>query len=289
MQMSSIKEFIANNMCPTPSIYMPFINRLNDYLQSSSFLWSRYIFGWIIVGVILIIDVTWLFMSHYSVQMGGIITSLKVVGFLLCWAVGFRGLTLIPRYKLLTKKLRYAEVSETASWFMLLSCFTSVAYVGSYLSVTVNAPLVDTSLVLFDRTLGFDWVSVYHWVHSHPIFKHILELAYESMVWQMVAVPAILGLMRRQDNLSEFVQHIMLSSILLLIISTLFPAESAFVHFHVTDPNTASTVSNFNLLRNGTMRVIDTLHVNSLPTVTPFSRPIMTPPGVKDWAYPRSA
>ena len=29
--------------------------------------------------------------------------------------------------------------------------------------------------------------------------------------------------------------------------------------------------------------------VNSHPTVTPLSRPIMTPSGVHDWAYPRSA
>jgi len=29
--------------------------------------------------------------------------------------------------------------------------------------------------------------------------------------------------------------------------------------------------------------------VNSLPTVTPFSRPIVTPLGGQEWAYPRSA
>ena len=29
--------------------------------------------------------------------------------------------------------------------------------------------------------------------------------------------------------------------------------------------------------------------VNSLPTVTPFSRPIVTPLGRPEWAYPRSA
>ena len=29
--------------------------------------------------------------------------------------------------------------------------------------------------------------------------------------------------------------------------------------------------------------------VNSLPTVTPFSRPIVTPLGRQGWAYPRSA
>ena len=31
------------------------------------------------------------------------------------------------------------------------------------------------------------------------------------------------------------------------------------------------------------------LIVNSLPTVTPFSRPIVTPLGGQEWAYPRSA
>jgi NTE family protein len=34
---------------------------------------------------------------------------------------------------------------------------------------------------------------------------------------------------------------------------------------------------------------IDVLLVNSLPTVTPFSRPIVTPLGGQEWAYPRSA
>jgi transposase len=35
--------------------------------------------------------------------------------------------------------------------------------------------------------------------------------------------------------------------------------------------------------------VIDSQSVNSLPTVTPFSRPIATPLGVQEWACPRSA
>jgi hypothetical protein len=48
-----------------------------------------------------------------------------------------------------------------------------------------------------------------------------------------------------------------LSSILLLIVSTPFPAASAYVHFNVTDPGTAATVSGFNRLRSGTMRQFD--------------------------------
>jgi hypothetical protein len=34
---------------------------------------------------------------------------------------------------------------------------------------------------------------------------------------------------------------------------------------------------------------VETLRVNSLPTVTPFSRPIATPVGARVWAYPGSA
>ena len=45
----------------------------------------------------------------------------------------------------------------------------------------------------------------------------------------------------------------------------------------------------FNLRADWGVVECQVLAVNSLPTVTPFSRPIATPLGALDWAYPRSA
>ena len=40
--------------------------------------------------------------------------------------------------------------------------------------------------------------------------------------------------------------------------------SSAFVHFHITAPDTVATVSDFDLLRNGTMRHFDLARIQGL-------------------------
>jgi hypothetical protein len=135
--------------------------------------------------------------------------------------------------------------------------FVAVAAVLSYLCVTVDTPLVDASLIRFDQAVGFAWPSVYHWTGSHAALERVLAVAYESGGWQPVGIPAISGILGRDEDLADFMLLLTLSSILLLIVSTPFPAASAYVHFNVTDPGTAATVSGFNRLRSGTMRQFD--------------------------------
>ncbi|MGQ7938466.1 phosphatase PAP2 family protein [Paraburkholderia sp. D1E] len=220
--------------------------------------------------MILLIDVTWLHLTNRSVRWTGIEYVCKAVGALICSVVVLRAVRRIPRYERITAKLRYAEVSDTAAWFSLLLCFMSSASILSYLCVSINAPLVDNSLVRFDRALGFDWPGVYLWVKSHSQVQQILALAYESGFWQLLAIPAILGISGCHEDLSEFFVLLMLSAILLLIISTPFPATSAFVYFKVADPNTASTVSDFAILRDGTMRIFDLRNMQGLVSIPSF-------------------
>lgn len=238
--------------------------------RPSRFLRKRYLGGWLVVALFLMVDFAWLYFGGYSVRADDIVQGAKAIGLLSCIAVGLAGLAKIPRYRLATQRLRYAEFAWALAWLTLLMFFIPVAGVLSYLSVTVNAPLVDDSLVHFDRALGFDWPSVYHWVHSHGAVQRVLAFAYGSGIWQLFGIPAVLGLLGRDEDLSDFVLHLMLSSILLLLVSTPFPAASAFVHFNIADPNTAATVSDFNLLRNGTMRQFDLTRIQGLVSLPSF-------------------
>jgi hypothetical protein len=232
--------------------------------------WRRYLYGWAIVGVILLTDVTWLHLTNRSVRLAGIEAVGKALGVLISVVVAIRTVQRIPRYERITENLRYAEVSDTSAWCALLLCFVSSTGILSYLCVSINAPLVDSSLVRFDRGLGFDWPAIYLWVKSHPHVQQILELAYESGSWQLLAIPAILGLSGRREDLSDFFFLLMLSAILLLIASTPFPATSAFVHFKVSDLNAVSTVSDFAILRDGTMRLFDLRDIQGLVSIPSF-------------------
>jgi hypothetical protein len=240
------------------------------FTQSLPSLWRRYLYGWAIVSLILLIDVTWLHLSNHSVRLAGVEAAGKAVGILFCIVVVLRAIQRIPRYEPIAVKLRYAVVSETVAWCALLLCFVSSTCILSYLCVSINAPLVDSSLVRFDRALGFDWPAVYRWVQSHHEVQRILAFAYVSGEWQLIAIPFILGLSGRCEDLSDFFFLLVLSSILLLIISTPFPATSAFVHFKVADQNAASTVSDFAILRDGTMRMFDLTNTQGLVSMPSF-------------------
>jgi membrane-associated phospholipid phosphatase len=224
----------------------------------------------LIVGVILFIDAVWLRFAGYTVPVGDIIGACKGIGILAGIAVILRMLRATPRYESITVKFRYAEISDIAAWCALIGCFVPSMCVLSYLCVTLNAPLVERSLIRFDHAIGFNWLAAYQWVRSHPHVQHVLSFAYESGRWQLISIPFILGLSGRREALPEFFFLLALTSALLLVASTPFPAESAFVHFNVSDPNTASTVSDFAALRSGTLRAINLANAQGLVSMPSF-------------------
>jgi hypothetical protein len=231
---------------------------------------TQYLVGWLLVATIVSADGIWLSIGNYSVNQDGVVLLLKGMGLVMCFAALLAGVARIPRYAQAAKSLRYREVAHTFTWLALLLCFVSSASVLSYLCVTVNAPVIDGTLVRFDTSIGFHWLIVYGWVHSHPAIQTILRLAYESGGVQLLAVPALVGLMGRREELSEFVLLVMLAGVLVLLISTPFPASSTFVHFGVSDPGTASTVSHFDLLREGTLREFDLRQMQGLVSMPSF-------------------
>ncbi|SEF11208.1 PAP2 superfamily protein [Burkholderia sp. WP9] len=219
--------------------------------------WLRYITGWAAVLAIILVDIAWFRVESYSINGEHLRDPAKIAGIFIGIAVALGLVANIPRYRKITRRLRYAEISDLLAWLTMLSCFTWAGSLLSYLCVTTNAPLIDNSLVRFDLALGFRWPSVYEWVHSHPAVQRVLAWAYASGWWQLIGTPVVLALTRRREELSEFALLFISATIFALLISTPFPAASAFVHFNVTDPNTASSVSDFALLRSGTLRAFD--------------------------------
>ncbi|WP_233836454.1 phosphatase PAP2 family protein [Paraburkholderia sp. ZP32-5] len=218
---------------------------------------NRYVIGWAVVLMVTMTDWIWISVCGYSVRESSVIALLKFVAISASLAVLLFGVARIPRYKPLTGTIRLSRVASTFAWFTLLASFVSVYDLLQYLCATVNAPLIDQRLVELDGVVGFHWLPVYLWVRAHPVLQLILGVAYCSIFIQGPAVLVILGVTGRVRELSEFVFLFMLSGVLLLLISTPIPASSAFLHFGITNPNTASSVSDFYLLRNGTLRVFD--------------------------------
>lgn len=230
----------------------------------------RYIAGWIIIAFISALDATWLSLSGRTMQSASVFAACKDTGLLVCVALILNAIKSIPRYQSVASRLRYTEVSDTAAWCALFLAFVSATCVLSYLCVSINAPSIENRLVEFDQALGFDWVAVYRWTQAHPHVQEILRLAYASGQWQFLAISLILGLSGRREELSELFFLLVLGSGFLLLISTPFPATSAFVHFNVEDLNARASVSDFAILRDGSLKVIDMGRIQGLVSMPSF-------------------
>jgi hypothetical protein len=244
--------------------------RILPPMSSPHLVDRRYVLAWCTVALFALIDAVWLRASGLSVTHAGVLGVCKASVTLMAIALLLRLLARVPRYNAITERLRYARVADTAAWAAVLVCFISATCVLSYLCVSIDAPLIEGRLIAFDRAMGFDWIVVYEWVAAHPIVQGTLRLAYESGHLQLVAVPIIVGLSGRREGLAEFFFCLAIASALLLVISTPFPATSAFVHFDVNDQAARATVSDFALLRDGALKVIDITAAQGLVSMPSF-------------------
>jgi hypothetical protein len=225
--------------------------------QTSRLFLNRYVSGCLIVALVATIDYVWVSVCDYSVAEREVLRIARFAMNLLCVAGGLFWLARVRRCAAISEALRFRAAAYTLSWLVLLLCFIASDDLLQYLSVTLNAPLIDDNLIRLDSAFGFHWLPFYRWVHAHRALQTVLQLAYLSFFVQVLAVPIVLGLTGRRDELSEFVLLFMLSGTLLLVISTPIPASSAFLHFGIADPGTASGYSDFYLLRNGKLRMFN--------------------------------
>lgn len=241
-----------------------------DRARAPRMLGRPYWSAWALVGLVALIDAAWLRHSGYRVSAESLGRLPRALALLAGVAVGLTGFARIPRYRDATRKFRYAEVASAVAWCMPMLCFAAGTGVLSYLTVTVKAPLVEAQLAHMDRALGFDWPAAYQWVREHDSVNHLFSLAYRSGTWQLVLLPIVLAVLRRHEVLTEFVLHFMLSCLLMLIISTWLPANSAFVHYDVADQAARATVSDFARLRDGTVGPFDLAEIQGLVSFPSF-------------------
>jgi membrane-associated phospholipid phosphatase len=201
----------------------------------------------------MLIDLIWARCINFRVDNSSAEQGVRIIFCIILITGFFLSISRI-KYKWLARKLFYENVAHIFLWITILVTFTHACTVFQYLCITTDFPLVSNALVSFDSALGFHWLQTYQWVKAHRWMHSALEFAYASGGVQLFVIPAILALTLNSEDYAEFVVQFIVSAILVILIAVLLPAESAFVHFGVHDPDTASTVSDFALLRSGNTR-----------------------------------
>lgn len=82
---------------------------------------------------------------------------------------------------------------------------------------------VDTSIAAFDRLLGFDVVTAMDWTNARPLVHRVFSIGYESLVYQLLAVPILLTLAQRHKAVDDLFISIMISFVIGTAIYYFFP------------------------------------------------------------------
>jgi len=114
-------------------------------------------------------------------------------------------------------------VSLLQSFFFLFS-YIPLMLILSYLVTTLNQPLVDPFLAVFDRYVGFDAPDFAKWVQNHTIVFIILAAFYNTFLIQFPFIIIYFSFLGETIRLERFFMQFMMAAPLTALIAGLFPA-----------------------------------------------------------------
>jgi hypothetical protein len=212
---------------------------------------------WIATVVVFVTDVLWVLVGGWKVQPRGLLVHGLLTACLL-------SILLIRRFR------REPRVSQTVWLMALLLIFSNAAAVLSYLVVSTNAALIDGTLAAWDRAIGFDWRSLFLWIQNHFYLRRLLQFAYDSLLPQLIFLVLFLGFTARFARLRVFVELFVVSSLTTIVLSGLFPAAGPWKCCAAGVPFDTRLVSDFEPLRDGSLRTIDLLNMQGLISLPSF-------------------
>jgi PAP2 superfamily len=133
----------------------------------------------------------------------------------------------------------------------------------SYVVVSYDRPLVDAELAAIDHALGFDWQALQRVTAANWWLSKSSALIYGTSGVQMILAWLVLGWTCQFRRLSIFLGALALSTGTVLLLSGIFPAAGAYVHYGVPESDLGYLsgtgagvwhVKHFYALRDGSLR-----------------------------------
>ncbi len=104
-------------------------------------------------------------------------------------------------------------------------------------------PLIDKYLAAADKAMGFHTVAILNWTYSHPPIQKFLTIAYNSMGYQLFAVPVIVAMLQDKKALNLY---------LLAIIFSYFMSTTIYYFFPTAGPTEIFTSPHFLAIQHDT-------------------------------------
>jgi membrane-associated phospholipid phosphatase len=132
------------------------------------------------------------------------------------------------------------------------------------LAASAGLPARDAAFDAFDKSLGFDWMSLFAWFNAHPILFQILRAGYFSMTAQAALIVMCLAFTGRLAWLRVFLLAFLIATIATIAVSAILPAQGAWLRYDLQGielssavvPATKHFLPIFEGLRNGSYRTL---------------------------------
>jgi len=99
-------------------------------------------------------------------------------------------------------------------------------------AASISGRFADDKLIVIDTALGFDWLALFHFYQAHPWLVPISDQAYTTFGPQLVLVPLLIFLARR-ELLWRYITAYILTLGATILVFPLAPAVGPYVYFHI--------------------------------------------------------
>jgi hypothetical protein len=166
------------------------------------------------------------------------------------------------------------SLAAIAQIILLISILTPL----TYLATSIGLPLWDTSLLIYDRALGFDFLNYLDFINHHPQLMQILSPAYNSITWQLFAIGIVVPVAGCYRRTGEAICAFMIALLATTCISAFVPAIGVYgtlglsaSDFPYFEPNGYyDTLRDAPLLRDGQLRALNLLRLVGVLTFPSF-------------------
>lgn len=217
-----------------------------------------FVYKWVIIAVTVATTAVLIFAQHLRFPLQDLWTPLGIAAALAAAAWYYR-----------MKNEDNFVAALTA--LMFLTSYTACYAVMMYAGAAIGMPLIDDALVRFDLACGIRLPNVVQWAHSHPGIERLLQLSYNSLLWQTPLVIVVLGFTGELKSLRQFVMQFMLGTWICALFFFALPAAGPFTVFDI-DMNVtqARYLQHLQELREGARTVVTWHNAEGLITFPSF-------------------
>lgn len=173
---------------------------------------------------------------------------------------------------MLLRRYGHPRIAGPFEAFALIAMNGLTILTATALLSATALPLADKRLIAADAVLGFDWLSLWHWIEQRPALIPPMTRIYYTLDWQPFLLFILLFVTNRGDRCWTFLNAWVAGLVIVVAIYPLFPAQGALNYFGVAQlsPHAAAFLPIMEGLRDGTLRTIDGRVLQGMVTFPSF-------------------